>query len=187
MSFKKFMLMGVSVSCLALTGCLEEILASLCNKLASNNSIITVFPSGNTDYSGQYATVTYRNMVTSQELTFNECDNAFAFPNGERKTVTGSGANTISFLSMIDESNESFFMNGGVPNESQNFQVTVTWYNNPCPEEGGLVPAPNESLTSPSALLNFEAPSEAELPPLIDECSITGETAIVVIPPAEPV
>jgi hypothetical protein len=180
MKKNKIILFGMGLSCLMLTECLEEILASLCNKLASNNSVIAVYPTS-ADRSNMYAKVTYQNVDTSQSLTLNECDGDFSFPNGERKTVTGSGSDAISFISILNQDNESFFVNGDVPNETDNFVVTISWFSGPCPA-GGAQETFVDLGSSSADTLDFIDASGVEVPPLIGECSISGQTASVLVP-----
>ena len=175
------MLSFVVVSTFTLTGCLEEILASLCKKLASNNSIIAVLQT-TSDYSAQFALLTYTNQTSSEVLIISDCNrNNFAFPNGERKVNSGVNPANITFVNVLDDvSNSFFFDTNGTPKTNQ-FSLQVTFFASCTDLESSM--SPNVVGSSAAATLTWE--SALNLPqeniPLIGECEISGQSAVVVV------
>lgn len=169
---KKILMSAFAISSLSLTGCLEEILASLCEDLAEKNSIVTNFVSS-TNYDG-VAVLTYTNEDASQSLKVSECDGGFSFPSGEKTVVAGE---SVSFLTVIDEAKESFFFNNGVA-KTDDFSVNVAWFDN-CEDMN-----PVDDFSSAPAQLDFQGaidlPEEVPLP-IVNECTLSGETAIVTV------
>jgi hypothetical protein len=161
-----------------LTGCLDEILASLCEQLPSNNSIITQFTtSGSANYSGAFAKVIYNNVTNpGSPLIVSDCTDDFAFPKGEKK-ITGGGNDPliVSFISILDDQKKSFFFDSlGQPLNDQ-YTVTVEWY-----LSQGCLGSPAEDETSSATTLNWQGaidiPDEIGV---LGECQISGESAIM--------
>lgn len=172
---KKITVMLVFVSSFAVTGCIEDLLSSLCERLASNNSIVASFATPNGFPTGLTARVTYSKTSGSQAdpVILSECAGDFATPAGD-KSVSGSGQ--ISFLHILnDESNALFTTDGSALNETDLYKVTLEWFSD-CEQEV----AHQTYETDPAALTWTGA--VGTLPPelgLIEECDITGESTVV--------
>lgn len=188
---KKILVPIIFASSLTLTGCLDEILASLCESLASNNTIVASLLTQN-DYSNLFAVVTYRNetnfanpaFVGDTDYTVSDCENAFSFPNGERKTLQGSGpSSSISMVTILDNQGLVFFTKNGVLNTEDDFSVSAVMYAS-C-DQGLPVAGSNDpsfATASNNTLVWQGGIGAPEVPPQfagIEECSLTGETAIV--------
>lgn len=180
----------ILISSLLLTGCLEEILASLCESLTSSNTIVaSLMTSDPSSYSNLKVVVTYRNetnftdtMFTGEtDYTISDCDNAFSFPSGERKMVQGSGpANSISMIKVLDSQGEAFFTKDGDLNVSDVFSVNAELFSN-CDDEGpvGVPVATFQTQMNKELEWNGGAGGIPTEFPGIGECTITGETAVV--------
>lgn len=158
-----------------LTGCLDEILASLCNQLASNNSIITQF-TATSDYSQAFAKLTYTNTTTNQTLVVSQCSGDFAFPKGERKTAGGGVVPTvISFITILDDQKRPFFFAGDNQPIADQYTVSIEWH-----AASDCQDAPLDTQTSAATTLNWQGaidiPAEVGV---LGECEISGESAII--------
>lgn len=175
---KKALSVVLLVSCFSLTGCLEEILASLCNKLASNDSIILTL-NGAINYSDKFAVVTYSftpdgSSGAPENLMLSQCEGDFTFPAGEIKFENN---NLVSFTSVLDANAQSFFFDEQGVKRTGVYQVNIDWHSqDDCSEgsfenniSGGIDPVWRSAL---------ELPPEASV---IDQCEITGQSASVAI------
>lgn len=165
------------------TGCLEDLLSSLCDKLASNNSIVAVLQvSDQAVYSNKVARLTYTNTSNSLTLTFSECDSekSYQFPKGERKNNGDIDPQNITFVNVLDEvSNGFFFELNGNP-KSVNYSLNIEFFDD-CTQMN--VAAETPQFTSSPANLSWEdvaSGSEEEIP-LIGECEVTGQAAVVTV------
>lgn len=186
--FKKTSLVAFLISSsLLFTGCLEEILASLCDKLDSNNSIIAVFAPTSTavsSYSNRKARLTYTNSDTNVTHTVSECpesESDFDFPRGERKDSVGNSNENITFVSVLDEAGNAFFFDDNGTPKVANFSLNIEFFDD-CAEMDAN-PTVASGFQSGSVSLNWES-ALGDIPPtegipLVGECQITGQSAIV--------
>ncbi len=176
---KKLTIGLMFLSSFTLTGCLEELLSSLCQRLASNDSIVTVFLTPD-DYSNTIARVTYEKVLVGGNEAYvrSDCDNNFTFPNGDKKVQQGNpSTNGISFVSVLDESGSMFFKTNDVLNTTDLFKVTIEILPDCSP---GSSPEFTFESSVQGEQLNWQG--AVDVPPelaLIEECSITGQTAIL--------
>lgn len=170
----------IFTSSLALTGCIEDLLSSLCNRLAGNDSVITYFENGQS-FSNLKAVLTYSD--GTNEYVRSECSLDFQFPNGERKIRENSGStNGIYFVSVLDSVGRDFFSDSNGDLSAENYSVSVNFYQS-C-SEADLEGAPELTVSSNVAPVQWLASDVVELPPgfeLIGECSITGLTGTIVV------
>lgn len=177
---KKISIAFLFSSTFLFTGCLEDLLSSLCDKLASNNSVIAVFQADPVSYSQQKAKLTYINETTPSTYSVSECDNKFEFPNGERKENPGVSIPNVTFVSVLDEAGDSFFLDANGVAKTDNIRLEITFY----PNCADLQADVNGNIfTNPAAALDF-VPA-VDLPdadiPLLGECKITGQSAVVIV------
>lgn len=161
------------------TGCLEELLASLCDKLASNNSIIAIFQANPVNYSQQVVKLTYVNETNAGSYTVSQCDNKFEFPNGEIKENAGASPQNITFVSVLDETGDAFFFDENGMAKTDSIRLDISYYDN-CEDLNA-----NENMNSmfSSSAASLDWVNAVEMPeediPLLGECEITGQSAVI--------
>jgi hypothetical protein len=176
----------IFISSFALTGCIEDLLSSLCNRLAGSNSIISIVP--NTDFVDAKAVLTYINTTTPQEpYVRSDCKQDFQFPKGDRNVEPNPiQGGRIIFVSALDEEGLNFFSNSGGLNGTDKFQVSVLFYAN-CDGEGQPLGEPAgpfvSDLNDGGTTIDWALLNEELIPPefaLVGECSITGNTGTLI-------
>ena len=171
---KKLSLVFLILGSFTLTGCLEELLASLCKKLASNDSIIAVFNTDDTSYKDYPAVVTYTD-VNGDTYQLSDCDSAFSFPTGQRK----SHGTSISFMTVLDTEGQNFFKDqNGELNTADEFRVKIDFYtDSSCSTIHASSPE-----SDPAPLVWESVMDGSEIPPelaMVEECSVTGKAAMI--------
>lgn len=175
---KKMAVLGLLCASFTLTGCIEELLASFCKRLASNNSIITVFQTSNpATYQDKFVKLTYTNVDTSKtenQYTVTDCNGgtAFNFPDGERRTSSEG----IAFVSVLDELGSQFFSGFA---STDKYTVKLEWFDSTDPDCTGASTV-NEIDVPNAQVLTWE--EAMEIPPelgFVQECTITGQSAIL--------
>ena len=175
---KQVVIAMMFISSFALTGCTEDLLSSLCNRLAGSNSLITYFATED-DYSSSIAVLTYENTVTSEIYERSECESAFDFPNGDRKVESGSvDGDGIYFVSALDQVGLDFFSDENGLNSSDSYRVSISFHDS-CNENGE--PSGNSvgPFVSLAETINWQDAIEVQIPPelaLVGECTVTGKT-----------
>lgn len=120
------------VALFLLSGCLDEIIKKLCDRLPSDNAIIAIFESEDIMlYQNKKVVLVYSNEddIESNSLIISECDDGLKFPNGSKLYFNETNKKEIVITKILDSSARSFFtVDGNQFNEVDNYSVEIQFY-----------------------------------------------------------